>query len=711
MHTVNRKKKMDNTVTSVVSYLIYLVMVLIVCSLFYSPGDHFTYAEGIREAMFRDYFSSDSGGGSLIKYSEIASEGDFWNWFEYAFIPKVLDPVDKRLVDSHYLLWGAHLRVIRNPEGKMCAVTKVMTDSKGISQCFYRGQYKSCLLIGEGLHRSQHYHQELSSSSYRGFYRSYGSGGYVQPLEIGGALQQVRRPTNLSATDTFSVCASSTELVNVTTSELLTSYMRPYFLKESTVNEASTARAVFVTFYSYCANLNMFGRVTLILEMTPGGSYEPDIRIHTSKIIRSMDGNDTIAYVLAVVVMILSAVSFLWTCSRFFPKRGACLSLESIDSGRMLWAILYDVSMLIINLSAMALVVTAYNNSDAKDAILNSLSGTVSDYPSEFAEEVVRFYYVSVLLVFSAFLSTVRLIRFASLNDHIGVIFRSLFLAIETAAVLLIIIAVLLVCFGFVLRSLLGRHFRYYVHMGSSVVATLTTYFGTLDMDEYEMHSYTGTMGRLVNILGIVLFRFVLFEMVVAFVVTSWIYECSRKLPAKHASNMLPGLRILRDMSGSGSQLWFSVKTMLTRCCSGRMHEDAILKRMADWKESKIEESKVAETNYINLHTLMEILLHERYAFQASELLILGSEHLLSKEEVERLRVNGDEAADAPARNVSKADIDIGDLKSLVKQCSKVESDQMHGIETLENDIEELLSQQRDLVRILRAHEAALASG
>ena len=57
-------------------------------------------------------------------------------------------------------------------------------------------------------------------------------------------------------------------------------------------------------------------------------------------------------------------------------------------------------------------------------------------------------------------------------------------------------------------------------------------------------------------------------------------------------------------------------------------------------RETKIEEDRIADTNYLHISTLREILTMDRYAYQATELFTLSFEHLMPKEKVDRIFVD-----------------------------------------------------------------------
>ena len=153
----------------------------------------------------------------------------------------------------------------------------------------------------------------------------------------------------------------------------------------------------------------------------------------------------------------------------------------------------------------------------------------------------------------------------------------------------------------------------------------------------------------------------------------------------------------------------YSIKTCFMSSISPfRLSEAAVLKKMADWREFKIEEDRIAETNYLHISTLREILTLDRYAYQATELFTLSFEHLMPKEKVDRISVNDDVAKNPPLQIVPPRMLDVSDLKSLQVQVADIELDQSERTKMYETRILDLDNEQRALVKRLRRCNAEL---
>eukprot|EP00939_MAST-03C_sp_MAST-3C-sp1_P000562 g562.t1 len=710
VYTIQRKKNTDALIVSFVSFVIYLALLLVVVKTVHDPPAHFQFREGPRKILLEKEFPSVSDAGYHMTFMDIRTEDDFWAWFTLIYKPNVLDTTDKIFAGRHNILWGSHFRVIRAPDGGSCSVPTLMSTTRSVSECFYKSQYDSCLLYGSGIYRTQTDQSSLSSSSYRGFFRSYGSKGYVQPLYIGGANQTVTQPSGLSASDNFTECATATQTVDVTTSSLVTNYMQPYILQSATLNAASEARAAFVSFYTYCANLNLFGKTTFALEITPAGSYEPGIQIHTGKLIRTSVTDDMLALMFAIVLL---TVSSLWLLHIFYRhcRRGFSGALDPIQSWGHLVCTIYDIIMLVLNITSMSLVVYVYTDSSTADAVEGAIeAGTLADFPSDFSDALVRTSYTNDLMSFSVILSILRLCSYASLSDGVNVILKTFQHAILTGLSVIVIGVFLLVSFVFVKRGLLGAHHKEYTNFETSFAVTIIQHFAPLDSVKYsDIHTTSGKIGLSIVLLDLFVFNVFLWDFLAAIFVGAYIYERNRHVEID--PNISIGLRTLREMGSLRHRLWYSVKTIFTKCCRLRLGEEEILHKLAMWKELNIEENRIARTNYIDIAALQEILLRERYHFQATELFIMGSESLMSSESVDRLRVHGEPTENAPTRLVSSADLDIGELKYFQKQFAATELEQEETIAGLERKIKKLLGEQRSVVASLRRHAAAIRPG
>lgn len=194
-----------------------------------------------------------------------------------------------------------------------------------------------------------------------------------------------------------------------------------------------------------------------------------------------------------------------------------------------------------------------------------------------------------------------------------------------------------------------------------------------------------------------ILFVLCVLDIVLAFIVVAWLYEKDR-----HSGSRFDraGFKELYSMNSPLKRIWYSIKTCIMSSISPfRLSERAVLKKMEDWRETKIEEDRIAETNYLNISTLREILTLDRYAYQATELFTLSFEHLMPKEKVNRIFVNDDVTKNPPLQIVPQRMLDVSDLKSLQVRLADIELDQSERTNNYESRIHNLHNEQRSLIK------------
>jgi len=243
-----------------------------------------------------------------------------------------------------------------------------------------------------------------------------------------------------------------------------------------------------------------------------------------------------------------------------------------------------------------------------------------------------------------------------------------------------------------------------YSTLSQSFVSVISALSGHVDLSGTERHD--PEVGVLFFVVLYILFVLGILDIIMAFIVVAWLYEKDRHSGSRFDK---AGFKELYNMNSPTKRMWYSIKTCVMSSISPfRLSETSILKMMESWRETQIEEDKIADTNYLDIGTLREILTFDRYGYQATELFTLSFEYLMPKEKVDRIFVNDDVAKNPPLQIVPQRMLDVSDLKSLQVQIADMELDQSACSSKYERKILNLHNEQRTLIKRLRRCSAVL---
>ncbi len=393
-----------------------------------------------------------------------------------------------------------------------------------------------------------------------------------------------------------------------------------------------------------------------------------------------------------------------------------------------------------------------YNDSSREDAIEAVLSSTnAAAYPEEFSIELKRQDQLRILLIINAVMVVFRILGFVALLRNLSIITKTLTHAFKGLSVVLFIFAFLFVTFSISAHGIFGvyvDHFSTYSHTFVIIVSALT---GHINLTNVE--SVQSELAVLFFVVFYILFVLCILDIVLAFIVVAWLYVWKREgvkmregeimflvsflflffpLPfltlhlsltsitstlyyryekERHSGTRFDrsGFKELYEMNNPKNRMWYSVKTCVMSMISPyRLSDDEILKMMESWRETKIEEDRVAETNYIDCATLAEILTFERYAYQATELFTQSYEHLMPKKKVDKISVDDDAIKNPPLQIIPQNMLDVSDLKALQIDIADMELEQSERVRSYESRIMSLHNEHRSLVKRLRRCNAAL---
>ncbi|XP_075043555.1 polycystin-1-like protein 3 [Mixophyes fleayi] len=483
-HTTSLKKqrlletKLYKLIHDITVHIVLLVTTMIMAYAEKSPNEYILYA------AIDNSFSGT--------FENIGIISDFYNWSRSTLLPNIYSTYPGFITDGNCFLLGSprirQLRRVFNSGGDPKLYDMEDTRSYGPEWNSYRSINASADMW------TYHTEEELGGYPIWAYYGTYSGGGYVVELGL-----------NRSAADSV--------LNWMETSKWLDSY----------------AKAIFVEFNVYNANVNLFCLLTFILETNMIGGLWPSMDLNIMRLYQTTDNIITpqfVSYILFLVIILYTLVLQglrlkEQKCSYFCQKKN-----------------LLDLGIIIISCSNIALYIKrAFLRQRDVDRFHSDRARFVSFYETSTIDSA---YDYSVAFLVS--LMTIKLCHLLNLNPNLHLITMTLQRAWKEINGFLLTILILLVAYAISCNLLFGWCISNYRTFFDSAVTILSLLVGIFNYQ--EIFSLDPVLGSLLIFTCVIFLMFVVVNIFLSALLN--VFSSERKNPTPYEEKEIVDMVLLR---------------------------------------------------------------------------------------------------------------------------------------------------------------------
>ena len=637
--------------------------------------------EAAISGIFRETrFPMEPGSKVFLKFTDIQSPGNYWQWVKDVVVLKGLMPSSSSgsglVGEYNQLLWGVRFKQVRVVELAQCPVPKMML---GFEQPACYPPFSADMETTEAYGPPPYEYSTASQNgenSFEGEIAEYPGGGFVVDVFYSNMSSAIETIREMEAT---------------------------YIDKQT--------RAVFTEMVFYNSNLNTFCHGTFLVEFGSSGIIVSKTQINSAVLVYPSGADKTRVLIFggaSAVYMVFFILNFLYSLRSRRTYATPLWSLIDLSLAGLFTVQIVDFVQNFILTSNRDELIAAVSNPNAFGAAV----GTQIE-----AFVTLQNFHGMVLILFCF-----RMFKWLKIFEVFGLLWGTLRRAVKEILFFLVMFSILFA--GYAICGYLV--FGPYVYDYRSVMDTISTLLRVIlgEIDYHELAEANRVFAPFFFASFMILFFFILVNIFLAIILDAWRVESEMRSNRKELKTSLTAAAVQRIKDFS-SGVWGMITKPRKRCgpvCksisnfiffrrqqSGWLSKNEVYSRLRDWKKR----SRNQNVDFVNFKMIKQALQGELRNFQevrntqVDKIMASCKQFLLSEEDVAKVKETGDYSALGATDAVDTDETPLHSLKRLLNSFRKLKANQVAYVSKLQERVESLKvlqTQTREKVDFLDRH-------